>query len=37
MAYEITPRDFCSIVENPRCKGKEIENGDAKEGHPNCD
>jgi len=37
MAYEITPHDFCSIVENPRCQGKEMNNGTAKEGHPNCD
>lgn len=37
MAYEITPRDFCAIVENPRCQGQEISNGTAKEGHSNCD
>ena len=36
MTYEITPQDFCSIVTNPRCQGKEVENGLAKEGHPHC-
>ena len=36
MAYEITIQDFCSIVKNPRCKGAEITNGLAKEGHENC-
>lgn len=35
MAYEITPHDFCLIVKNPKCQGQ-IENGIAKEGHPNC-
>src|ERR1700748_299208 len=37
MAYEITPQDFCLIVKNPRCKGREITNGLAKEGHEHCD
>ncbi|CAG8461765.1 14959_t:CDS:2 [Racocetra fulgida] len=36
MTYEITPQDFCAIVRNPRCQGKEVENGLAKEGHPHC-
>src|SRR4051812_14668900 len=36
MAYEITPQDFCLIVKNPRCKGTEITNGLAKEGHERC-
>jgi hypothetical protein len=37
MAYEITPHDFRLIVKNPKCRGKEIENGTAKEGHSNCE
>jgi hypothetical protein len=36
MAYEITPQDFCLIVNNPRCKGTEVQNGTAEEGHENC-
>ncbi|KLL04724.1 MAG: hypothetical protein MRERV_13c014 [Mycoplasmataceae bacterium RV_VA103A] len=36
MTYEISPQDFCAIVRNPRCQGKEIENGLAKEGHSKC-
>ncbi|CAG8738941.1 2231_t:CDS:2 [Cetraspora pellucida] len=36
MTYEISPQDFCAIVRNPRCQGKEVENGLAKEGHPKC-
>ncbi|CAG8763914.1 6650_t:CDS:2, partial [Cetraspora pellucida] len=29
-------KDFCAIVRNPRCQGKEVENGLAKEGHEKC-
>jgi hypothetical protein len=36
MAYEITPHDFCLIVKNPHCKGQEITDGTAEEGHSSC-
>src|SRR4051794_16498351 len=36
MSYEITEKDFLSIVDNPRCNGQEKRNGKAKEGHNNC-
>src|SRR5688572_11266007 len=36
MAYEITPHDFCLIVKNPRCRGTEVTDGGAEEGHQNC-
>lgn len=36
MAYEITPQDFCRIVNNPKCQGQETENAQAEVGHQNC-
>ncbi|KLL03785.1 MAG: hypothetical protein MRECE_9c046 [Mycoplasmataceae bacterium CE_OT135] len=36
MAYEITPQDFCRIVNNPKCQGQETEGAQAEVGHQNC-
>jgi hypothetical protein len=37
MTFEITERDFLNIVNRDHCLGKEVPNGTAKEGHPNCE
>src|SRR6266511_1543329 len=37
MAFEITEKEFLMLVEKPKCRGTEILNGNATEGHEKCD